>query len=88
MARVHHRVNDILPHSQGLTVAGRYEHDVRDFNFGTLVRTDARLDYSETNTIFGGFPASVPRTLEPSHSPLSHSHAVLRHRGGLVFLLI
>ncbi|KIK27241.1 hypothetical protein PISMIDRAFT_675106 [Pisolithus microcarpus 441] len=29
-----------------------YEKKVKDFNFGSLIRTDARLEYSETNTIF------------------------------------
>ncbi|KAH9928010.1 DUF757-domain-containing protein [Epithele typhae] len=30
----------------------RYEKKVKDFNFGSLIRTDAREEYSETNTIF------------------------------------
>jgi len=30
----------------------QYEKKVKDFNFGSLIRTDARLEYSETNTIF------------------------------------
>lgn len=34
---------------------GRYETKVKDFNFGSLIRTDARKEYSETNTIFGRF---------------------------------
>lgn len=29
-----------------------YEKKVKDFNFGSLIRTDAGLEYSETNTIF------------------------------------
>ncbi|KIJ64730.1 hypothetical protein HYDPIDRAFT_181592 [Hydnomerulius pinastri MD-312] len=29
-----------------------YEKKVKDFNFGSLIRTDARQEYSETNTIF------------------------------------
>ncbi|KAH7883094.1 timeless protein-domain-containing protein [Phlebopus sp. FC_14] len=29
-----------------------YEKKVKDYNFGSLIRTDARLEYSETNTIF------------------------------------
>ena len=32
--------------------AGRYEKKVKDYNFGSLIRTDARQEYSETNTIF------------------------------------
>ena len=31
----------------------RYEQKVKDFNFGSLIRTDARLEYAEANTIFG-----------------------------------
>ena len=30
----------------------RYEKKVKDYNFGSLIRTDARQEYSETNTIF------------------------------------
>ncbi|KAL4067396.1 hypothetical protein V8B97DRAFT_2024974 [Scleroderma yunnanense] len=30
-----------------------YEKKVKDFNFGSLIRTNAREEYSETNTIFG-----------------------------------
>ncbi|EIW79779.1 DUF757-domain-containing protein [Coniophora puteana RWD-64-598 SS2] len=29
-----------------------YEKKVKDYNFGSLIRTDARNEYSETNTIF------------------------------------
>ncbi|CAL1709991.1 unnamed protein product [Somion occarium] len=29
-----------------------YEKKVQDYNFGSLIRTDAREEYSETNTIF------------------------------------
>ncbi|KAM5545976.1 hypothetical protein V8D89_000102 [Ganoderma adspersum] len=29
-----------------------YEKKVKDYNFGSLIRTDARQEYSETNTIF------------------------------------
>ncbi|KIM62941.1 hypothetical protein SCLCIDRAFT_1214743, partial [Scleroderma citrinum Foug A] len=29
-----------------------YEKKVKDFNFGSLIRTDARGEYSESNTIF------------------------------------
>ncbi|KAH7911508.1 polysaccharide biosynthesis-domain-containing protein [Hygrophoropsis aurantiaca] len=29
-----------------------YENRVKDYNFGSLIRTDARLEYGETNTIF------------------------------------
>ncbi|KIK96081.1 hypothetical protein PAXRUDRAFT_826352 [Paxillus rubicundulus Ve08.2h10] len=30
----------------------QYEKKVKDFNFGSLIRTDARQEYSEINTIF------------------------------------
>jgi hypothetical protein len=30
-----------------------YEKKVKDYNFGSLIRTDARQEYGETNTIFG-----------------------------------
>ncbi|EIW53461.1 DUF757-domain-containing protein [Trametes versicolor FP-101664 SS1] len=29
-----------------------YEKKIKDYNFGSLIRTDARQEYSETNTIF------------------------------------
>ena len=31
----------------------RYKEKVKDYNFGSLIRTDSRLEYEETNTIFG-----------------------------------
>ena len=31
----------------------RYEKKVKDYNFGSLIRTDAREEYAELNTIFG-----------------------------------
>lgn len=31
----------------------RYEKKVKDYNFGSLIRTDARQEYGEVNTIFG-----------------------------------
>lgn len=33
----------------------RYEKKIKDFNFGSLIRTDATQEYGETNTIFGQF---------------------------------
>ncbi|KAI0634155.1 DUF757-domain-containing protein [Trametes polyzona] len=30
----------------------QYEKKIKDYNFGSLIRTDARQEYSETNTIF------------------------------------
>ncbi|CAO3648678.1 unnamed protein product [Cunninghamella echinulata] len=31
----------------------KYEKRVKEFNFGTLIRIDARDDYTEQNTMFG-----------------------------------
>ncbi|ORX62554.1 DUF757-domain-containing protein [Hesseltinella vesiculosa] len=31
----------------------KYEKRVKEFNFGTLIRIDAREDYTEQNTMFG-----------------------------------
>jgi hypothetical protein len=31
----------------------RYEKKITDYNFGSLIRTDAMREYSESNTIFG-----------------------------------
>lgn len=31
----------------------RYEKKIKDHNFGSLIRTDARDEYAEKNTIFG-----------------------------------
>ena len=35
--------------------ARRYEKKIKDHNFGSLIRTDARDEYAEKNTIFGSF---------------------------------
>src|SRR6267142_1893676 len=42
-----------------------YEKKITDFNFGSLIRTDATKEYSETNTIFGApvLPVRAFRTL-------------------------
>jgi len=32
-----------------------YKDKVKDYNFGSLIRTDARDEYGEKNTIFGMF---------------------------------
>lgn len=47
------------------TRADRYEKKVKDYNFGSLIRTDARQEYSETNTIFGEH-VPLPARLMPS----------------------
>ena len=42
----------------------RYKTDVTDYNFGSLIRTDANDEYSEKNTIFSMSPSpssSLPR---------------------------
>ncbi|KAF8731529.1 hypothetical protein AX14_004729 [Amanita brunnescens Koide BX004] len=31
----------------------QYENKIKDYNFGSLIRTDAREEYGESNTIFG-----------------------------------
>jgi hypothetical protein len=31
----------------------RYENKIKDYNFGCLIRTDAREEYSQSNSIFG-----------------------------------
>lgn len=36
-----------------------YEKKVKDYNFGSLIRTDCRAEYGETNTIFGTFTLAV-----------------------------
>lgn len=40
--------------------ADSYKDTIKDYNFGSLIRTDARDEYSETNTIFS---ESAPNTL-------------------------
>ena len=49
----------------------RYEKKVKDYNFGSLIRTDARQEYSETNTIFVTRiqVRPVPPVLPPSLLP-------------------
>jgi len=39
---------------QRLFSCNRYEKKVKDYNFGSLIRTDAKQEYGEKNTIFGG----------------------------------
>lgn len=36
-----------------LTSIVRWENKITEHNFGSLLRTDAQGEYSETNTIFG-----------------------------------
>ena len=37
-----------------------YKDKVKDYNFGSLIRTDCRDEYAETNTIFGASPLCFP----------------------------
>ncbi|KAF5350636.1 hypothetical protein D9756_008597 [Leucocoprinus leucothites] len=36
-----------------------YKEKVKDHNFGSLIRTDAKEEYGETNTIFGAFSSQL-----------------------------
>jgi hypothetical protein len=38
----------------------RYKKKVKDYNFGSLIRTDARQEYGEKNTIFGALSFALP----------------------------
>jgi len=52
-----------------------YKDKVKDYNFGSLIRADARDEYGETNTIFGE-PQSLERILFTlTFSSLFFSHA-------------
>ena len=68
----------------------RYKDTIKDYNFGSLIRTDARDEYSEKNTIFSAclpFPwltftlrsalPSPPRSLpHPLSTPSSLPHSL------------
>ncbi len=41
--------------TQRVLILFRYKEKVKDYNFGSLIRTNAREEYGETNTIFGTF---------------------------------
>lgn len=69
---------DAHQRSSGLP-CDRYETKVKDFNFGSLIRTDATKEYSERNTIFGPLHF-VDRVFVLTLC--SDADAVLRHRGG------
>jgi len=55
MAQVHDDVSFADLNLIALTqrVMSSYEKKVTDYNFGSLIRTDGRGEYSESNTIFG-----------------------------------
>ena len=40
-----------------------YKDSVKDYNFGSLIRTDAQDEYSETNTIFSESPCGATLTV-------------------------
>ena len=61
-----------------------YKDKVKDYNFGSLIRMDARDEYAETNTIFGAsFFLLVDFRLRFYSLPLvtSHTDTVLCFRG-------
>lgn len=49
-------------------------HSVADYNFGTLIRADCEDEYTETNSIFGQFPFSLPRVQAASSLTTSTRH--------------
>jgi hypothetical protein len=62
MAWVHRRVSHTPPpfffQPKGLfvdvlNISTRYKDKVKDYNFGSLIRMDAKGEYGEANTIFG-----------------------------------
>ena len=57
MAQVHRVVRfPPSPYSRVFSpLSDRYKDTVKDYNFGSLIRTDASGEYSETNTIFSEF---------------------------------
>lgn len=57
----------------------RYEKKVKDYNFGCLIRTDARGEYGETNTMFGA--SSAVNFLLVSQRPSFGSHAASGRSG-------
>lgn len=57
------------------SVGARYEKKVKDYNFGSLIRTDARQEYAEANTIFGAQSShSSFYCLSLTWESSSHSH--------------
>jgi hypothetical protein len=50
-------ISDSLSHVFDLAIIDlvlcRYEKKIQEYNFGSLIRTDAKQEYTETNTIFG-----------------------------------
>jgi hypothetical protein len=56
----------------GLGREESYEKKVVDYNFGSLIRTDARGEYEENNTIFG-MEVSFTFVLLDSFLPNAHT---------------
>ena len=53
-----------------------YKDKVKDYNFGSLIRTDCRDEYAETNTIFGALLLYLPCSkCHCSSYSCSHTHA-------------
>ena len=57
----------------------RYDKRVDDYNFGSLIRTDATGEYSQINSLFGTYAVVILQSCP--HMSHSHAHAVLRSRG-------
>jgi len=53
---------------------GSYKDKVKDYNFGSLIRMDARDEYAETNTIFGAFLLLVHFQITMTDFPRYQSH--------------
>jgi len=58
----------------------RYDGKVADHNFGSLIRTDAEGEYSESNTIFCAFRELLPGLMTEFFG--SDAGAVFGFRGG------
>jgi len=58
-----------------------YKDKVKDYNFGSLIRMDARDEYAETNTIFGAFLFVVHFQITIDSLVTSHTDTVLCFRG-------
>lgn len=64
----------------------QYEKTIEDFNFGTIIRTRADVEYDQDTTIFGEFrhERGVTRLARPRNwrrlTVIRCAYAVLRHR--------
>lgn len=59
----------------------KYEKRIEDFNGGTMLRADPKIEYSQENTIFGEKNQRLIR-MRDGHADQARSHAdaVLRYR--------